>query len=248
MSVDFERPPINEVAVGAFFSPIAALKAEAVGLFWGKIRQELPKATQAAPLTPMVPMPGEVLPMVRFWFSSVDETRLVQLQRDAFLFNWRRGETDYPRFEQIKAEFDRYFSLFKEFVRHELGLSEIDLSAFELTYVNVMGKGEGLTEVADYSKVVPDFRLQHLGGEEGKAQDFNYATAFRHAEDLQLLLTHRSARRLDNQELSFLLELKATGASKAPMEEWFRRAHDLIIKVFVSITNSEIQEKIWLRR
>src|SRR4029077_19257212 len=115
MTVEFENPPINEVAIGLFFQPVAGLRAEHVGAFWGKIREEFPISGQHPPLilpgTPslsQLALSNEVFPLPRFWFISTDQTGLVQLQRDAFFFNWRRRESDYPRFKHVLSKFQNY--------------------------------------------------------------------------------------------------------------------------------------------
>jgi len=42
----------------------------------------------------MMPQVGELFPMPRFWFLSQEKTRLIQLQNNALLYNWRKQESD----------------------------------------------------------------------------------------------------------------------------------------------------------
>ena len=50
-------------------------------------------------------------PLPRCWFLNDTETRLIQLQADRFIHNWRKvtGKEEYPRYEAIRDEFiDRW--------------------------------------------------------------------------------------------------------------------------------------------
>jgi uncharacterized protein (TIGR04255 family) len=143
MTLDFENPPINEVAVGLFFQPITALRAEHIGALWGTIRDQFPNSSQNPPLLSpgqtsfsQLTLPGEVFPLPRFWFISADETNLLQLQRDAFFFNWRRRESDYPRFKSVLAQFEEYFSFFVQFARQDLGVTTVTPTALLLVAWN----------------------------------------------------------------------------------------------------------------
>src|SRR5580704_6832450 len=118
MRVTFEKPPLEEVIVGAYFAQPLPLRSEHVGLFWSQIRKDLPVIQQqgelSSPFGAMQPIgfpgPGEAYPMPRFLLISEDESILIQIQKTAFLLNWRKRKDDYPRFERVKSEFDRYYS------------------------------------------------------------------------------------------------------------------------------------------
>jgi uncharacterized protein (TIGR04255 family) len=247
MSLDFEKPPINEVVIGIYFKPVIQIRAESLGIFWEKIRNDLPATLQVAPLTPQTPVIGEVFPLPRFWFHSKDETRLLQLQRDLFFYNWRERADQYPRFETIKLEFDRYYSAFSKFVK-DLGVIQPEVTAIELTYVNVFGKNEQVLRFDDYPKVVPAFRSRVEVFTGQPAQEYNCASTFNIADDLQLIVTERTAKKTENQEFVFLLELRANSTRPVEIDPWLRKAHDLIVNAFEAMTSKEIQELIWKKR
>src|SRR5271165_5623060 len=148
MSLDFERPPINEVVLGVFFAPIPPLRAEAVGLFWARIRETFPSVVQQpiyaqefSPI-PVMPQPGEFFPLPRFWFLSQDNTRLIQLQNGAFLYNWRKQNDEYPRFHRIFPEFLGHLETFQRFLKEDLEIGSLPIAIAELTYINLFGKLE----------------------------------------------------------------------------------------------------------
>jgi hypothetical protein len=54
-------------------------------------------------------VPGEMLPLPRFWFSNDAHPILVQVQRNAFMINWRRlpgaSPDEYPHYENGGKQF-----------------------------------------------------------------------------------------------------------------------------------------------
>ena len=99
MAVTFNKPPLEEVIVGAYFAQPIPLRSEHVGLFWSEVRKELPVIQQQAELPPPfgptqafgLSGPGELYPMPRFFagfggridFGADSEKRiLVELEKE----------------------------------------------------------------------------------------------------------------------------------------------------------------------
>jgi hypothetical protein len=61
-------------------------------------------APLVAPVAP-IEFTIEQFPTPRFWFEAADGITLIQLQKNAFIFNWRKRDNDYPHFEAVKAAF-----------------------------------------------------------------------------------------------------------------------------------------------
>src|SRR5690554_3197923 len=115
MTIKFENPPINELIIATYFNQLMTnMSSEHIGLFWSRIRREFPKIQQQLPVggDPLFDVHGnDVFPMPRYWFMSDDHANLIQLQKNAFMFNWRRKDSDYPHFdENLKVRFDEYFN------------------------------------------------------------------------------------------------------------------------------------------
>ena len=99
-----KRPPIWEVGCGFSFDPVEELDPVAVGAFWQRVRGSFP----GREVQPLVSPPGELtihvgrgLGPFRTWLVSRGGDRVIQVQRDRFMFNWRRVATSsYPRFSQ----------------------------------------------------------------------------------------------------------------------------------------------------
>jgi uncharacterized protein (TIGR04255 family) len=251
----FRFPPINELVIGVYFNaPLLGLRAEHIGVFWHRIRERFPKVSQRGPIVPqgeavqaaLATAPEEVYPLPRFWLSSADETMLVQLQRNAFLLNWRKRDQVYPRYEAVKQEFDRVYAIFAEFVR-ETVRQEFEIEAAELTYINLAGEyWSGVTGIAD---VIPTFRTIDIGIEGAELTSTTQSTVWKVAKDLMLTAKVQTGTLTADKRPALVFELNAKGrlgaATKAEAEEWFRRAHETTGKAFRGMTSPDIQARVW---
>ncbi len=254
MYPDFKNPPLNEVVIATYFSsPLADLRTEHIGLFWAQIRDAFPTALQRPPV-PMEDITAgtEVFPTPRYWFVSQDDASLLQVQKSAFMFNWRRRADAYPRFRIIKPQFDRYYDLFADFVRTDLGASEPTVDLCELTYINAIHRCDFWAGPPDTPKVLPAFSLLLPGIEGFASTGFNCSFAFERANDMRLSVGVRSGLTVDEPILPILLiEIKATAklsaAAKPDVDGWFDRAHMTVMDCFLSITDRTIQNEYWQR-
>ncbi len=129
MAIKYINPPVNELIIGLYFSqPIIPLRSEHVGLFWSQVRKEFPTIKQQPELA--LPLAGPLFslqvdfadglyPTPRFWLESTDNTYLIQIQRNAFILNWRKGKSSYPHFDTVKHKFDNYYNTFCIFLNEE---------------------------------------------------------------------------------------------------------------------------------
>ena len=155
----YRQAPVIEVVYGVAFAPLTLMKAPHTGLFWSAIRDSFPKVQHAAPVGPM-PREFDIgnPPLPRIWFVSEDDNYLVQVQNNRFLFNWRvvRPSDVYPRFEVVQDGFKRNFALFEEFVK-SASLGELELTNYELTYVNHIERKKGkLKKLRSARAIFPD--------------------------------------------------------------------------------------------
>ena len=162
----FRKPPVVEVAIAAQFDGIPGLTGPHMGLLWQRFRESFPTLQVHSALDPRFERSGpefgkkltialETVPTPRVWFIGSNEEHLVQVQQDRFVFNWRRihGQ-DYPRYEQVKASFEKNFGLFQEYLADEQ-LGEPRLNQWELTYVNRIPAGDGWHRHGQLASVVP---------------------------------------------------------------------------------------------
>jgi uncharacterized protein (TIGR04255 family) len=194
---------------------------------------------------------GDIFPLPRFWLESPDGEMLLQIQRNAVLFNWRKREGRYPHFESVKKSFDRNFALFTNFLEKELSLPPPEIQVAELNYINVIEGTEYWRDPRDTKNVVPGFRLPVDDETEVGPADFNVTTIQRFSSDLNVWTMIRSGRNPQTTRPALVLEFRGIGslgaAAKVDADAWFERAHEVIGACFIKATNPDIQDHYWER-
>jgi uncharacterized protein (TIGR04255 family) len=156
---DYDNPPVNEVVIGIQFDPTAITGAH-IGLFWGELRDEFPKASEQPPLEPRIEsfqsrrFSAPVLDFSswrgsRHWLTSEDDVQLIQIQADRLLYNWRRGlhNATYPHFGSLQEKFWSIAEKWSTFLR---GLDKsLKLTQWEVSYINHILTPDGQPTLAD---------------------------------------------------------------------------------------------------
>ncbi len=254
-SVSFKNPPINEVVVSTYFNPsLSGLRSEHIGLFWGKIKQDFPIVSQQPPVGITLDVnPEEPFPMPRYWLISENDINLIQIQKNAFMFNWRHRNEEYPRFHRdIKPTFDKYYGLFNGFIQTETNIEDLTIDLCELTYVNTVEKCEEWTGIMDTKKIIPSLSILNVDARYHDPVSLNCNYIYRVSNDIQINVGIRSAVNAQNEDIPILIfEIRASGRlghiNKSRVDEWFDRAHDAIINCFLDITSQDIQNNLWQR-
>lgn len=252
--MQFKAPPINEVSIGFWFAqPILALRSEHLGLFWATIRNDFPLAQQAPPLLAAPDASSlfidptaanEIFPMPRYWFMQRPiGGYLIQIQRDAFFVNWRRGGAEYQLFEEVKREFDRRFAEFQAFVVTELDTTPPTPRLCDLNYTNLVEKGTLWTGWRDTPKIIQGFSTPQAQGE----CSFNQVAQFPIDSDTSMTVTVRNGMRADTREEVLAFELKAQGVVEggAAADAWFSHAHAAVHATFLDVTTEEARQRCW---
>ena len=152
----YENPPLNELVLGVTFAPLPDFKAPHTGLFWSLIQDQFTRCEHVpiiGDLTAITePLTG--LPLPRLWFINQADDLLVQLQKNKFLFNWRKRNDMYPRYDKVSKHFFELLSTFRSFVcEYDLGI--IKPCDFELSYINVIPQAEGWTLLENVPDLLP---------------------------------------------------------------------------------------------
>lgn len=264
--LEFENPPIVEVVCGVTFKQIDSLLTPHFGMLWEKFRHNYPTCQEHALLEPVIENVGDspqamevrfsdVPPLPRIWFLSSREDRVVQIQRDRFLHNWRKvqPEDEYPRFQNVLSTFENRLSIFESFLQ-ETNLGNLDHIQYELAYVNAIPSGDGWANLTETGKVFPDFTWQNTPNRFlSTPEAFNWRMTFLMPENAgRLHVTIRSVLRADNQQSVILMELTARGINRnnSPrgIWDWFVIAHDSIVQGFSDLTSLAIQQNIWRKK
>ncbi len=148
---DFISPPLEEVVVGVQFSTPPAYSILHASEVWELFKVDFPVVSEQPRLEPQFeifggnPQPafqfnfGRTSTRGRLWFSSEDDTHLVQFQEDRFLLNWRRQpqKSSYPRHEKLIEIFSDYLVKLNNLFlgKYKTGLN---INQAEVTYVNTI--------------------------------------------------------------------------------------------------------------
>jgi uncharacterized protein (TIGR04255 family) len=253
--IKFENPPINELVIALFHLPIVEMKAQHIGIYWHRIRDKYPVCEQQPMIVnpsdtqPFQEVPGEVFPLPRFWFSSDAHPTLIQIQRNAFIFNWRRlPKNEYPHYETVVTDFWR--ELRDKIFVQGLGGRGLDvIQRCELTYL--ISPNEFFANPSQLMQVLPSITsLAALQADDRQMVGLNATATYQVNPTLRVDLAIKLGRRTDEtKELVAVLELKAYGApSGLSLEEarsWYGSAHDATYKMFLDTTAKQVQELIW---
>lgn len=254
MKIEFENPPVHEVAIGAGFDPEAVpLRSEHVGLFWAEIRDRFPVGEQRPPVgrPESIGDDADIFPMPRYGFRSGDETTVIQVQRNTFVFNWRRGGGDYPGFDaSLMPSFDEYFRIFENFCCDRLQVPTLALDHCSLSYFNTIRQCEYWDGPRDTRRVLPHVNLPDLGTNTCGTPAFDYHYKLATEGDLNIRLRIRTGKSRDEQRANVLVfEIEANGrlggVSKSMADGWYRRAHEALRDCFLSVTDEEVRNRYW---
>lgn len=258
---NFENPPVIETLLGVQFDPIEKLSAPVYGLYYSKIRDEYPDFEVQQPLSQAVERFDEkstIIPPtinldlrktsdVRCWFLEKDGNRLLQLQKDRFIQNWRKVNEDdvYPRYETLKPIFKKEWLRFCDFLKED-GLPNPEVNQCEVTYINHLEMGKGWESFGEIDKIT-----KFWSRESGEF----LPTPERVSINLRYLMPERLGRlyinlkpvirKIDTKEL-FQVELTARGApSSSKMEDivrWLDLGREWVVKGFADFTTKRLQQ------
>ena len=259
--VKFIDPPVNELVISLYHTPILELKSQHIGLYWNRIRSRFPFCDQqpVVAVTPqdmqsLMDVPGELMPLPRFWFHSDQHPTLLQVQRNAFMLNWRRvsgaSGSDYPHYDGLAKDFWQEFEGYTAFLEEAFGAKIALVQRCELNYVNLVGPNEYFSKLSDIQTILPSMAgISEIAGDGRELAGLNAVISYRVDANLVVDVTVRLGRRMENNEPVLGLELKAHGVpddlSLEGVKPWYELAHDAIHKTFLDITPKVVQNNLW---
>ena len=170
---NFTKPPLDEVALGVQFNSIGERFGQVVADFREGVKELFPNVEYQSRLSPTPPAiaPNQMAfgptiqfqpliqnPFGRVWLVTADNSHVIQLQDDRFIFNWRHALEDYPRFEYIVNAFWERFRAFRTAaVQSQLGIlpQQVEVSYFNWIPQETMSQNDYLL-TAEKSKLVVD--------------------------------------------------------------------------------------------
>lgn len=254
MTITFDAPPLDEVAVGVSFLRRPDFLLPYYGDFWARIKESFPEVKHADPSWGPDDEEGDdpfILP--RVWFLSPDSALVIQVQQNRFHFNWRRVEgqgNEYIRFERVEPEFLRLWKLFNEYVEEKTGQA-LQPTAFELTYVNYIAS-EGVVDTFELAqKAFKGIAFPPAPKLSGQPRAFaqHYNTLLKdEAGMLTVQLVSAKHRATGEAAVKFELAVRGKHTSEMPFEKGISFAHDVIVGAFEELTTSEMHSLWGLRK
>jgi uncharacterized protein (TIGR04255 family) len=252
---DYNKPPLAEVVMGVRFQPLPGIKVPHYGLFWSKVKEEFPKCQNAPVLGNPVGLEEKEtggLPIPRVWLINEGGDYLIQLQRNHFLFNWRKRGGVYPRFNSIAPKFYENFKKFQDFCS-ENDLGDTVPQSFELSYINHIFSGEGWKNIKEIGKIFPDLMwkddqsryLKELVTTQWLAE---FPMSNPQLGDIRVNVRHGKKQPEDLPVLVFEIIVRSdtmNGLQKIKQEKWFKSAHDDILWTFEDLTDDRVQKSFW---
>lgn len=250
MTITFDEPPLNEVALGRVFLPRPDFLVPYFGAFWELVKGEFPKVGHAPPIFEQsAESPLEVLdlPLPRVWLMSDDLTRLIQLQQNRFHYNWRRATEDirYPRFPAVQSDCIRLWERFEQFVS-ELTGQPLQLKYSELTYVNLIDMEPSESPFAAAERVLLDSAWTDTSRFLPRPSGFSHSYSFDVPDGLGALnvSTVSVSKRDGGKALKLELTVRSGQQESMSFEEWSSKAHDFLVAAFKDLTAPRMHE-VW---
>jgi uncharacterized protein (TIGR04255 family) len=257
----YGNPPIAEVVCSVVFSKKDLLSPH-IGLLWQRFQPKYPQFQDLPPLAPAIeffnnqdltPMEMEftsIPPLPRTWFIGEDGSRVVQIQKDRLIHNWRRVSinSEYPRYVEIIQGFQECLNTFELFLLDQ-GLGTIQFRQYELTYLNQIPQGCGWSSIAEISKVFPDINWNSSSSRFlSDPKSISWSSVFEIPNQVGRLHVSISPI-VVNDEISLSFELTVRGIkgyeSRNQLENWFDIAHNWIVRSFSDLTSESVQQEVW---
>jgi uncharacterized protein (TIGR04255 family) len=234
------------------FAPISKWSALHFGLFWEKVRVFYPdtEIRLATGQTALAFSVAETCDFpIRALFLDASGNQLLQVQRNAFIRNWRQTAqtTEYEHYENVRPLFERDWSLFSKFLSDEhLGAAEV--VQCEVTYINHLVRGREWENFEDVSRV---FRVWS-GGNVGSlraSQMVSFTTAYDLPNDAGRLqvVVQPGIRKTDSKEIiqfAITATIKPRGSTSAETVKSLDAGHSAVVTSFRDFTTPEMHS-LW---
>jgi uncharacterized protein (TIGR04255 family) len=267
----FDKPPVIETVLSVEFSPLPGWQIPFFGLYWATIRDRYPKqSTQPALPSQIENLSDEYMPPrrlvvdlssssfsslleARCWFYNEEETELIQIQRDRFIFNWKKGLVDqaYPRYENLRPIFEHEWNHFGDFVTSN-NLGKPEVKQCEITYINHIEVGVGWKNYEELSSVLAPWSGAKSGTHLPNLEDVQIIARYRLPDGrgrvyVQTLPGIRNTDHKEIMQLTITARGRPSSSDPTSVFEWFDIAQPWVSETFVEITTEQMHS-IWGKR
>lgn len=267
-NIKFGAPPVVETVLSVQFTDLAGFTAAHAGWFWKEYVEKLgdgpPKEWKQATEIGRIPDVFEKFGAEEVWVAPSlnliqgvmspriqilrgDGERMVQVQSNRFILNWRKGASAYPTYETLFPEFRDMLGAFETFCS-EAGFGAPGYNLWEVTYVDQVKKGTLWDSARDLNRIFPalaapqvSFRHAPLSDDERFSGDWRFSLTDRRG---RLYIQLRQAKLLPSNEEVIQLTTTARGpvSETQSWEQGLNFGHEAIRETFLAITSAEAKE------
>jgi len=251
--------------MAAQFDDVPHLNGPRMGLLWDRFRDKFPRIQihpQRSPSFEVFGKPrestsGDIVlefsshPSPLVWYVSEDESELIQVQKNRFVFNWRCRDKEYPRYGHVRKAFSNHLEVFRSFLAEEKISEELRTNQWEITYVNHIERGDLWRKHSDLGEIIPSWKHRTNGGFLPKPEDVALNIRYRindEGEDIgRLHIVAQPVFAAPTKEPIIMLRLTARGPCQGgEMTDDLLRYLDIgrkwIVQGFTSITSPQMHE------
>jgi len=254
--------------MGVQFERLERLKGVHFGVWWEEFQEDFPKVEEHNALPSIVEpldmtQPVEIKlqvsdrpPPVRWWFLNQDATRLIQIQNNRFVFNWRKRASSterYPSYDVLMVDFMKHLKSFCAFVakgKHGAFVPKMS----EITYVDHIVAGKGWTDHSEMHKVISPVSLDYSDDYLPPLESLTFNSSYIFKKDEKALgrlrVNANPAFRGKEKEPIVVMNVSAFARPLAPDIEGIHKAldqaHEWAVRGFASVTPKAMHE-VWER-
>jgi uncharacterized protein (TIGR04255 family) len=263
-NIKFSNPPVVETALSVQFNPLTGFTAAHAGWFWKEYVEKLGDEWKQAAEAVRLPEVSEKFGADEVWappglnvtdgvvsprvqIIRGDGERMLQVQDNRFILNWRKRESAYPSYETLMPEFRSMLSAFESFCA-EAGFGIPAYNLWEVVYVDQVKKGTMWDSARDLYRIFPaltspSVSVRHAppSGDETVNANWRFSLADRRG---RLHVQLRQARLIPSSEEVIQLMTTARGPVNEiqSWEQGMNFGHEALRETFLAITSIEAQE------
>lgn len=263
---EYSDPPVDETVLAIQFAPIQGFGIPHFGLYWERIRERYPSYEVQQPIPSVTEQMAPhfrsmqigfqlvATPELRCWYVDKSGNQLFQLQRDRFMFNWRRvkGDEPYPRYQTLCSTLKEEWLGFRDFLKSE-NLEAPQVNQCEVTYVNNIEYDNGWSGYGELHKVINAWAEPPATMFLPVPERVNLEAHYRWNDDAgRLHVSLQPVLRARDGKEVLQMTLVARGAPRSLDDDGVFDCLDhcrkWVVKGFADFTTKTIQTKIWGRK
>jgi len=257
----YRKPPVIETVLAIEFTPLDDWLISHFGLFLADNQETFSRFEAKTELPPSIESftdqqhssePKIQLvdaPEVRGWYLSADDREVVQIQKDRFIFNWRKGESEsgYPRYDHyLKPQFVTHYEKFTEFLAKQQITTPV-VQQCEVTYVNHIPRGEAWKTPEDWRRVFTVFGKTSERKFLPKAEGCNFAITYLLPEKqgrLRVSVTSVVRTKDGKEVLQFNVaaRIKPKGSGVDDLLQSFDLGREWVVRGFTDLTTYQMHQ------